>query len=262
MTTFSELLSGMESTEPGALDITIPETWMQGRTTYGGLSAALCLEAAYACFEGLPPLRSAQVAFIGPAGGKLKLKPTLLRQGKSVNYVAVDMFGEQGLATHTVFCFGKGRDAKLQASSIPSPKVAVPEASERFIPEGFGPTFLQHFEQKLARGARPAAGASIADHHIWVRHKPHSHHGFVGLIALADMPPPAIIATLDEMPPLSSMTWMINFLSESIETEDGWWLMRSLNEHAQNGYASENMTLWNRQGQAIMTAKQNITIFY
>ena len=54
MTTFSELLSGMESTEPGVLDIAIPETWMQGRTAYGGLSAALCLEAAYTCFDGLP----------------------------------------------------------------------------------------------------------------------------------------------------------------------------------------------------------------
>ena len=108
----------------------------------------------------------------------------------------------------------------------------------------------------------PAAGVDIADHHIWVRHNPLSKHDFVSLIALTDMPPPAIIATLDEMPPLSSMTWMINFLTETIDTEDGWWLMRSLNEHAQNGYASENTTLWNRQGEAIMTARQNITIFY
>ena len=47
---------------------TIPETWKQGRTAYGGLTAALCLQAAMPLAGGLP-VRAAQVAFVGPVNG-------------------------------------------------------------------------------------------------------------------------------------------------------------------------------------------------
>lgn len=55
-------------TEGDGTIYTITEEWMQGRTTYGGLSAALCLAGTLSAHADLPPLRSAQVAFIGPAG--------------------------------------------------------------------------------------------------------------------------------------------------------------------------------------------------
>ena len=45
---------------------TIPAEWMQGRTSYGGLSSALALEAARKLADDLPPLRSATVNFVGP----------------------------------------------------------------------------------------------------------------------------------------------------------------------------------------------------
>jgi len=45
----------------------LPDSWLQGRTAYGGLTAALALAAAQQSgSEGLPPLRSAQVSFIAP----------------------------------------------------------------------------------------------------------------------------------------------------------------------------------------------------
>ena len=65
MTTYTELLGSLNRGAEGRIDATIPETWMQGRTTYGGLTAALCLEGAIALVEDLP-VRSAQVAFVGP----------------------------------------------------------------------------------------------------------------------------------------------------------------------------------------------------
>ena len=44
MTGFGGLLAEAESLDDG-LALTVPETWHQGRTAYGGLSASLCLEA-------------------------------------------------------------------------------------------------------------------------------------------------------------------------------------------------------------------------
>ena len=41
------------------------DQWMQGRTLYGGASALVAYTAATRAFPDLPPLRAAQVAFVG-----------------------------------------------------------------------------------------------------------------------------------------------------------------------------------------------------
>ena len=62
--TFAQILAAAETT-PEGLAASIPETWMQGRTSYGGLSGALALVAAQgvggpdSTGGALPPLRSA-----------------------------------------------------------------------------------------------------------------------------------------------------------------------------------------------------------
>ena len=66
------VLAARERTSDG-FTLGIPQTWHQGRTAYGGFSAALALEAARLIGgeqlgEGkLPPLRSALVSFAGGA---------------------------------------------------------------------------------------------------------------------------------------------------------------------------------------------------
>src|SRR3569623_3773743 len=102
MTEFTELLAAVQRTDAGWTS-TVSDDWLQGRTLYGGLSAALCLNAALGAFEGLPPLRSALVTFIGPATGAVTATPSLLRQGKSAAYVGVDLTGDAGLAARAVF---------------------------------------------------------------------------------------------------------------------------------------------------------------
>ena len=91
---FSEVIGGLEQTgdEPGAMRGSAGDNWMQGRTMYGGLSAALCLEAAIRHGnkdgEDLAPLRSAMISFIGPAGAEFTTGAQTLRRGRSV--VAVE----------------------------------------------------------------------------------------------------------------------------------------------------------------------------
>jgi hypothetical protein len=77
-----ELCKQTQNTDPEAGAPALSVQRAQGRTTYGGCSAALCLEAAKRLLRDqrhsagaaeLPPLRSAQVAFVGPAGGDVKV---------------------------------------------------------------------------------------------------------------------------------------------------------------------------------------------
>ena len=85
MVTLAALIGQMRADGDDLL-VEAPESWSQGRTLYGGITAALCHEAALRMGDAPPPLRSAQLAFIGPAGGTLRLGPQLLRQGRSITY--------------------------------------------------------------------------------------------------------------------------------------------------------------------------------
>ncbi len=257
---FNALLAGAAA-DDGALRLTIPDSWMQGRTTYGGMSAALCLEAAVRAFPDAPPLRSANIVFIGPAGGAVEGRARLLRAGKSVSFVEAELSTEDGLATKGVFAFGVARESVFDRTFTPPPEMPGPDECEPFIPRGLGPNFAAHFDTRLAKGARPATNSDQFDHFIWVRHEDKEATGAVALVALADMPPPAVMPMFPYFKPISSMTWHMNFLTDAPASRDGWWLLQSRAEHARNGYSSQDMLIWNSDLELVVAGRQSVAIF-
>ncbi len=257
---FTQLLAEMRPID-GGQTVNIPPGWMQGRTTYGGLSAALCLEGVLRAHPGLPPLRSAQISFVGPAGGAVRIIPALLRQGKSVAFAGADLHSEQGLATRAVFAFGAGRASAFTRTFTAQPNVPLPEECEIYIAGPLAPPFAQHYESRLVRGGRPVTSSTEHDHFIWVRHRDSIASSIVGLLALADMPPPAMMPMFTEFAPISSMTWQVNFLVAAPQTRDGWWLLQSRAENAAEGYSSQDMLVWNRDGEMVIAGRQSVAIF-
>lgn len=259
---FSGLMGSMTQAADGWA-ITVSDDWLQGRTVYGGLSAALCLEAAHRQFGGLPPLRSAQISFIGPASGELKLVPVELRRGKSTVFVGVDLFGEAGLATRATLCFGAGRASKVAFAAKAAVQIGKPESCPTFFDNAPAHLrFLQHIEGRNAGGAFPFSGAKDPTMMLWLRHRDTAlKPALVPLLALADAPPPAIVAMLTAPGLISTMTWSIDLLTDTIDTTDGWWLIRTEADAAADGYTSQVMTIWNAAGHAVMTSRQNVAVF-
>ena len=70
--TFSDTLASLAQ-DGDQFHVEPSEDWRQGRTLFGGLSACLAVRSAQRAFPQLPPLRSAQFAFIGPVTGALFL---------------------------------------------------------------------------------------------------------------------------------------------------------------------------------------------
>lgn len=259
---FSELLDSLSQNSAQDWSVEITENWMQGRTTYGGLSAALCLKAVQNQHPELPPLRSAQINFIGPAGGPVQIRTHVMRQGRSVAYVSAEMVTDKGLATHAVFCFGSQRDSKINKHFTHTPDVPGIADSQNFFKPGLGPAFAANFDSLLAQGGFPISGSDQHEHYIWVRHKDPLANDIAALLGIADMPPPAVLPMFTEFAPISSMTWMVNFLTDDIDTHDGWWLMRSAAEHAQDGYSSQDMQVWNGAGELVISGRQCVAVFY
>ncbi|MEQ8179658.1 MAG: thioesterase family protein [Amphiplicatus sp.] len=257
---YSQMLQSFRE-EEGAFLAAISADWMQGRTTYGGLAAALSLEATLRAHPSLPPLRSAQVSFIGPAGGEVRVAPQLLRQGKSVAFVGADLVSNETLAARSVFAFGAARASRFNASYMHAPPLRAPDECEPYVPEGMGPPFASHFDTRLIKGGRPMTGSAERDHYIWVRHRDERARSLSALVALADMPPPAMMPMFPEFAPISTVTWSFNMLADNPETVDGWWLLQTRAENAAAGYSSQDMIVWDRMGRAVIAGRQSVAIF-
>jgi len=262
MTSFTELFATI-ARDGETFRTTISDDWLQGRTAYGGLTAALCVEVARRATSDLPPLRSAQFALIGPAAGALSMNAAVLRRGKSAVFVSVDLAGESGLAARAILSFGIARNSAFGFDKIAMPKVTPIADSPPFFPgERSFISFQQHFESRLAGAARPFTPGAEPEYLIWFRHRDEkARDGIVPLIALADAPPPAVMVMFPQPAPISTMTWSLDVLSDAPQTKDGWWLIRSIAETAHQGYSSQPMTIWNAHGEAAIAARQNVAIF-
>ncbi len=244
--------------------IEAPADWTQGRTLYGGITAALAHEVALRSHEGLGQLRSAQFTFIGPAAGKLRFTSTLLRRGKSSVLIAADCFNEDGPAARAVFVFGAARDSKVTHDFFPAPKVPAPDACTSFRKEGGAAPrgFWNNFETRLASGGRLFERAvTKPEFAVWTRFlDTGGANPTTALLALADCLPPAAMVVFPQPAPISTMTWTVD-VARVPEKLDGWYLLWAISEQAANGYSVQNMAMWSESGELIAAGRQNVAIF-
>jgi acyl-CoA thioesterase len=263
MTSFSALLGAIRAAD-STYRVEIPEDWQQGRTTFGGLTAALCLAAADRAVPDLPPLRSAQFTFVGPAGGAVVMAPRLLRRGKSSAFVAVDLSAEGSLATHAVLSFGAARDSQYRYRTHPMPKVPPPGTTKAILRSG-NPKFGLQFEVFVAGGQKLVSGADTPEIMLWLRHRdPGAMANLPGVIAISDTSPAAAYTMLTASVPASSITWSVEMIDAAAALRapsDAWYLLRSVGEDIRDGYSVQDMALWAQDGTLILLARQTVAIF-
>lgn len=261
MTPFSDLMAAMRQSSTDH-SIVLPDDWLQGRTAYGGLSAALCLEATKRSHEDLPPLRSAHFCFIGPAMGALNMTSDVLRKGKSTTIIGSDLTGDSGLAVRSTFCFGAARTSTHEYQSIPMPNVPKPDECTDYYVWPDRPNFMRHFEGRLASGALPRTTGVKPEMAVWLRHRDlGDESNLTRLLALADaLPPPALVLSKSFIQ-ISTMTSAIEFLDDHPFTSTGWWLVQAIADTSREGYSSQSIVIWNSDGKPVLTSRQNVAIF-
>ncbi|WP_375692011.1 acyl-CoA thioesterase [Pseudooceanicola sp. LIPI14-2-Ac024] len=237
-----------------------PEAWTQGRTLYGGMTAALCWHAATRAIADLPPLRAAQVAFIGPAFGTLDFTCDLLRRGRNSAIVEVACKTAEGHAAKALFTCANPRDSSVSHDLTPGPEAPPPETVEDFHrkpPKALA--FPQNFDIKLVRGGRPLSGGA-PEMLVWARLKEDEGVDPVtALLALADVLPPGAMAEMPEWGPVSTMTWGVDF--HHPVTSRGWHLLHTYSDQAADGYSLQGSDMWDAEGRRVLTARQVVAIF-
>lgn len=241
-----------------------PAEWSQGRTLYGGITAAFAYEAARRSNDALPPLRSAQFMFVGPASGRLRFTSTVLRRGRSSTLIAADCFSEEGTAAKAVFVFGGMRESKVAHNFLPMPKVGAPDEAPSFRKEGGAtrPGFWNNFETRLASGARPfEQSAERPEFATWTRFlDTGGADPTTALLAIADCLPPAAMVHFPQPAPISTMTWTVD-VAHVPQNFEGWHLLWASSEQAGEGYSLQNMAMWSEAGELIAAGRQTVAIF-
>lgn len=256
---FADILAGAEPIEGGfALDI--PDGWKQGRTAYGGFSSALAHECARRLAPGMPPLRSAQVAFVGPVTGRAEFRARLLRQGRNASWVEVQASCDGGVVYSATFVFMGPVDSQLHLHDVTEPRDIVPVGKARDFTSMHAASFIaNNFEVRFARPKQEVPQPEVC---WWVRVVDRGGlDPMTETLLVADALPPGVLPLLRSRAPISSMTWQANYLTAAPATQDGWWLLESIGDYAEKGCSSQRMAMWNAAGEAVVSGMQSVALF-
>lgn len=248
--------------------IDIPKLWLQGRTIFGGLVAAIMMHKAL-CTIGDPAkkLLSASITFVGPVQEtKARITAEILRQGKSVTTIEIRLWQDDAVQSILVASFGTHRASEIyvnnQKQAPDYPDVKQLEIMPKNI---LGPQCFQQFEFAWAEGEYPCMASQHPDFGGWFRFDPNLHENrdisAADLLALFDIWPPGVLPLFKVLAPASSLTWHITFVHPIQYQLHDWFKYKVVTDYAENGYSTEQAHIWDNQNQLIAISRQTVTVF-
>jgi acyl-coenzyme A thioesterase PaaI-like protein len=259
-TPYSVLMSRVRS-GAGEAQLDVPEDWLQGRTLFGGLQAAV----AFAAMRSLvteAPLRSLQATFLAPVpGGEVRSRAKVLRSGKSTTYVESRIVSGDDTLALFVGVFGQPRPSTVKL--IPQqPVVASTQSIElKWVP-GFAPNFTQHFKARWVVGGPPFSGMGHPENVIELGMRDSGKATEYHVLAMADFIPPIALSYVKERIAAASVTWMLEMLVENVSALplDGWRVDAQMMA-AESGYTNQSLVLWGPGGVPVALGRQSMVVF-
>jgi acyl-CoA thioesterase len=265
MRDFQELINSLQArSEPGLFNVSIDESWLQGRTAFGGLSTALIIAAMQRQVVPDRRLRTLSVLFVGPVGsGEHQIQLRKLRSGGSVSHLQGELLCNGEVGVTVLAAYGKDRASMIRIEGPVMPSVIAPESAVAMpYIEGITPEFTRHFDIRLSHGSMPFCGAETADFGMWLRFPKARPIDLPALVALADVPPMPGLNMLKPPAVGSSLSWHLEFPAPlPVASASDWWYYDYRCQSASDGYYNNFATIWGPDKQAIMFSRQVATIF-
>lgn len=270
--TFTELLTPTAATAQ-SLSFEISEDWLQGRSAFGGLQAALALVAMRRLTGVAAPLRVLQTTFIAPVpGGTVSLSARVLRAGKSVTHVESRIEdGSGAVLALFVGVFGAGRPSSINVTMAAPP---LPEKGPDGLKDlpwfaGVAPNFIQHYAMRWAQGGWPFSNTPGPTTRIWLRGRDEApsperfgeHAAELALVALTDAIPSPAISWLKMPAPASSLTWTLELIEPVAAPGEAFWRIDSEIHAAKDGYIAQTAIVHDPQNRPVALSRQSVVIF-
>lgn len=270
MSDFSSLVAQCQRID-GTHRFVIDEDWLQGRTCYGGLVAALGAQAMHddagATWPADVSLRALQTSFVAPvAAGRLDVSVQVLRQGKNVCQVmALARQGDQ-VAAAMLGVFSADRRSAMTprrpiAEPLPLGADELPAPAQR---PARAPGFLQHFDLRWADGPPPYSGGEGWRSSQFLRLRDAGAAELrteVQIVLLADLAPTPVIGQLDAYAPNSSVTWALELRPVRAARCDEWWRADNESTMVDGGYVNHAARMWSPSGELAAFGYQVVAVF-
>ncbi|ASM56067.1 hypothetical protein PNIG_b0486 [Pseudoalteromonas nigrifaciens] len=258
-------INNQDDTNNVANTMQFEANWCQGRTAFGGLSAALLYQAMRAQVNSERRLLSLSTNFVGPllADTPFSLSVEILREGKSSTQVLAKAIQNEQVCVIVQACFASNRNSAINVPVAKS--LGLQEVNERhtlpFI-QGQMPEFFQHVDLCPQQGAMPFSSAETSHLGGWMRFKEtpaaitEAH-----IIALTDAWPPTLLQMFKQPAPASSMSWYLEFVQAPNLTPGQWLGFEAITHHAKGGYGLEDGCIWSQSGELIALTRQTVALF-
>lgn len=246
--------------------VTFPSSWCQGRTGFGGMSAALVYLAMKKQVSNDREIRTLSISFIGPllADVPFSIDVEMLREGKNSTMLVAKAIQDGKVCLAVQACFAKARESGILVANLLENRLPEPNA-ERVAPynEKRMPAFLQHFDLDVVEGQLPFTDSPYSSLAGWMRLSgaptsiTEAH-----IISLIDAWPPATLQMAKGLVMASTMTWNIDFIQPRKPIENTKWIgYRCETRHSANGYGNTDATIWSESGELIAVSRQCVTVF-
>ena len=245
-------------------EASVPEEWSQGRTAYGGLLAAVGMEA----LKGLIPegrrAKSFTVAFLGPIppGQAFEVKTAILASGKSmtVGQVQIEVDGEVRFSKMVTYAADRSSAVAVAPASAPTWPAAEELPALPFIPK-VTPNFTQALEYRWAEGPMPFSGAKEGFFGGYFRFRDEAGAPEVALAGMFDAWPPAVLPLMKGPAPASTVNWSVQIFDPPDVRKGDWWRYRAHTVAASAGTATTKSELFAPDGLLVACAEQLVAIY-
>lgn len=240
----------------------MPEGWMQGRSIFGGVTAAAATALAYRHLD--DPARSLRTISTqllapvvpGPVVGVAKT----LRSGKNVTFCEVRLSQGDTEVLVAQLVFARPRDTKLAVAGRPCPETADVDtlADLPYVP-GVVPEFTQNAQMRWADGAPPFTRATQARFVARYRYRVPLADA-EGALALLDTFPAPSLSMLSAPAPASTVSWTAHLLRTPVQS-DGWYTFAYETVAGADGFHTIAGHLWDPDGNLVGYSEQLVVVF-
>ena len=238
----------------------VGDDWLQGRSLFGGLQAALAWAAMRSQVPADLPLRTFQMTFFEPVpAGRVAAHARVLRAGKNTVHAQAELGAPGQPLAQALAIFGSGRSSVVARTMSPAPADAMRKPLP-YVPN-LAPRFMRQFDTVLTAGAPPFAGVPVEriGFELALRDPGPTTEGH--LLVIADFIPPVALSWLAKPAPGSSMTWMLEVLDTFADQPLRGWRTDSEMTAARDGYTSQTTTVYAPDGRALALSRQSMVVF-
>ncbi|MDU0356059.1 thioesterase family protein [Paraglaciecola aquimarina] len=152
--------------------LSVPESWSQGRTLFGGLSAALTFHGMKHAISHELKLRSLNTSFVGPieVNTPFEIDIEVLRKGKNVTQILGKITQKNKNMLTAIASFGIARESKVDIKNSQQHCMPLPTKAN-FLPQipKVTPKYMAQFQLAKTQGGWPFTGSKRSDVQGWMR---------------------------------------------------------------------------------------------